>query len=565
MAAKEIFRFDRFEFDATQGVAFRDGQPLDLPPKAAKLLNLLLQRPGRVLAKSELISSVWSNVIVEEGNLAKLVFLLRREFGESSIETVSKRGYRFSYPVSAMSSEDRVVVAVLPFSDLSDEKSEGSLCEGISEEVLDRLSLVAGLRVVARNSSFAMASIDVREIGRKLSANLVIEGSIRKSGNQLRISVRIVETQSALLRWSVTFDRPLIDVFKIQDEIASAVIQSILPGTPAPAPRSAIGPEAYQLYLQGRYHWNRRPGPEVVKALDCFERALELEPNFPAAWAGVADVHATLGSWEAGVLEPRKAESKATESARRALNLDPNLVEAHATLAYTTLHYHGDIPGAEQKFSRALGLNPNYASARHWHSHCLVAAGKFDQALDESNAALALDPMNILLSVHLAWHHHMARDYGQVVTQAERVAQMEPHYHWARYFLAWGAEGLGDFSRAVSEMRKAVEFSSNNPVMIAGLARAYASAGKRKDTLKTLDRLELIRNGRELFAYEEALVWLALHEQDQALLMIEKAVRDRSGWIAYLDVDPRLDPVRQSKRFAEIRALSGLNSSSGNS
>ena len=559
MSAGEIFAFGRFRLDTAQGVLLCEGVPVPLVPKAVDLLVQLVQQPGRVLRKQDLIDALWPDVVVEEGNLAKLVFLLRKELGGASIETHPKRGYRFVARLEPVSAAQGEVVAVLPFVDLSDGKSEGSFCEGVSEEILNAVSHLPNTRVVARSSSFKFAGGDAREIGARLSATLLVEGSIRKSSQGLRVSARLVDARTGYQRWSAVFERTIGDVFSVQDEIARAVARSLYPDLPAalPRPPRPIDLEAYELYLQGRYHWNRRPGKVVWQALRCFEQALAKEPHFAAAWAGIADIHATLGSWESGVMEPREAEQKAQEAAARALEIDPDLADAHTTLAYTALHHRFRLDEAEAKFRHALALNPNYAAAHHWYSHCLAAAGRFGESLRESTLAVALDPMNVLLSVHLAWHHHMAREHDKVLRQAERVVGMEPRYHWGHYFVGWGAEALGETGRAVEAMRAAVECSGSDSVMVAGLARAQAAAGDRRDALATLRELERRRNGRALFAYEEALVWLALGERGRALDDLERAQADGSGWLAYLDVDPRLDAIRKEPRFEAIRTGRG--------
>ena len=310
--------------------------------------------------------------------------------------------------------------------------------------------------------------------------------------------------------------------------------------------------EAYELYLQGRYHWNRRPGPSVWEGLRCFEKAVEREPRFAAAWAGIADVYATLGSWESGVLPPEESLAKATSCALRALELDPDLADAHSTLAYTALHHQLAPERAEQGFRHALELNPSYAAAHHWYSHCLVAVGRFAESLAESRVAVALDPMNLVLNVHLSWHHHMAREPERALEQAERALKLDARFHGGHYFVGWAAEGVGDQARAVEAMREAMRCSGDDSVMLAGLARALASAGDRREALAAAAELEKRRQGRAMFAYELALVHLALGDRDRALELLERARLDRSGWLAYLGVDPRLDPVRTNPRFAAI-------------
>jgi tetratricopeptide (TPR) repeat protein len=396
----------RLEVEA--GVLVADGERTVLVPKAAQLLRVLAERTGRVVSKDELMAGVWPDVTVEENNLAKLIFILRKHLGESAIETVPRRGYRLAVPV---------------------------------------------------------------QLGE---------------------------------------------------------------------PPQQVNLAAYDLYLQGRYLWNRRPGEVVWRALECFEQALALAPEFAPAWAGIADVYATLGSWEAGVLPHAEAHAKAWSYAGRALELDPSNVEAITTRAYTMLHYAWDTAGAEQRFLGALACDPRYAPALHWYSHCLAAAGRFAESHELSRRALAQEPMNLLLHVHLAWHHLIGGAHADGLAQAERVIAMDPQFHWGHYFAGWAAEQLGETSRAVDAMRTAMRCAGDDRVMRAGLGRALAAAGDRDAALVIAGELEPTR----LFDYELALIHAALGDAQAALAALERARLARSGWLAYANVDPRLATLR---------------------
>lgn len=542
-----------YRLDLEQRVLWRGGVRVGLVPKAVELLAVLSREAGEVVSRQQLVDALWPDVVVEEGNLAKLVFQLRKELGDPAIETVPRRGYRLALPVTAARRGESV--AVLPFADMSEGRTEAALCEGLSEEILAAASSNPRHKVVARTSSFRFGGgVDVKEVGRALAATLVIEGSLRRDRGWLRIAVRIVDAVTGFERWSEVFERPAGDVFLLQREIAAAVARALESrAPPGPSPASpTVSLEAYTLYIQGRYLWNRRPGEVVWQALRCFEESTELEPRFAAAFAGIADIYATLGSWENGVLEPEEAQKRATRYAARALEIDPGLAEAHTTLAYTALHLDLDLARAEQRFRHALALNPSYAPAHHWYSHALVAAGRFPESLSESRLALQCDPMNLLLSVHFAWHHHMAREAGLTLECAERVLALDPGYHWGHYFVGWGAEALGATGRAVEAMREAVRLSGQNSVMVAGLARAYAAAGDRERALATMAELERERAGRALLGYEMALVHLALDDRERGLEELRRAARDRSGWRAYFDRDPRLDLLRSDPRFLAL-------------
>jgi DNA-binding winged helix-turn-helix (wHTH) protein len=395
--------------DEAQGVLLRDGERVALVPKAYELLRVLAGHAGRIVPKGILMGAVWPDVTVDEGNLAKLIFVLRRELGNDAIETVPRRGYRLLLPVA----------------------------------------------------------------------------------------------------------------------------------TAAPA-GSRVNAAAYDLYVEGRYLWNRRPGDVVWKALECFQRALALDPSFASAWAGIADVYSTLGSWESGVLPHGEAQAKAWSYASRALQLEPRLVDAHTTRAYITLHYAWDVPGADARFRAALALDGAYAAAHHWHSHALVAAGRADEALAASQRALAHEPMNLMLHVHLAWHWFMTGRADRCLEQAERVVSIDPSFHWGHYFLGWGAEGTDEPARAVDEMRAALACANGDRVMLAGLGRALASAGDHAAAAPIVDALA----STDLFDYELALIHEAIGDHDAALSALARARAARSGWMVYARIDPRLAPLR---------------------
>lgn len=558
------YRFGSFELDAERGVVLHDGVRVALVPKAVDLLAALVAREGRLATKRELMEEVWPGVVVEEGNLSKVVFALRRKIGEGAIETVPKRGYRFALAVSVVderagaspASRERGI-AVLPFADLSPDRSQRHLCEGIAEEILATLARLPGLAVVARPSAFRLAGqgLDAREIGRRLGVSALVDGSVRREGRRLRISAALVDATTGLQRWSRSFDGQAGELFELERDIAVAVAGQVGgPAATVAAARRMPDFEVYELYLQGRYLWNQRPGDVVWRSLECFEEAVARDPGFALAWAGLADVYATLGSWEAGVLPHSEAQRNAKRCAGRALAIDPDLAEARTTLAYAAMHYDRDLEGAERGFRDALAIDAGYAAAHHWLSHCLAAAGRFEASLAESHRALRHDPMNLVLNVHLSWHWHMARAPEKGLEQAERVVKMEPQFHWGHYFVAWAAEALGEADRAVAAAREALRCAQGDAVMLAGLGRAAAVAGDRAEALTALRELERRGAEHDLFAYEAALIHLALGGTAEALSSLERASRARSGWMPYLEVDPRLDPLRAEPRFAALAA-----------
>jgi TolB-like protein/tetratricopeptide (TPR) repeat protein len=518
---------------------------------------------------------VWPDVAVEEGNLTKGVFSLRQLLDPDSsryIETIPKRGYRFIAQVAAgpptaadaltagVSPETPVEnsIAVMPFTDMSAARDHEFFCEGMSEEIINALGRVPELRVASYTSSlrFKGKALDTATIGRDLKVSWLLEGSVRKSGDMVRIAVQLVRASDGFSAWSGRFDRRLDDIFSVQDDIAGMITQTLIPrlakSTGPFVTSTTSNNEAYSLFLEGRYLWNKRPGDVVWQALERFERAVAIDPNFAPAHAALASVYGTLGAWESGLLPPAEALAKAKTAAARALELDPQLAAGHTAVGYTRLHFDWNADAACRHFDEAIALNPAWVDAHHWHSHALCAAARFTDSLAACRRIVELDPVNPLMHAHVAWHFYMARDFGEALAQSERVVRMEPGFHWGHFFAGWALERLGRGAEAVTALRRSVECSSNSPVMLAGLGHALAVFDERRDALRVARDLQRMRADKGLFAYELGVIHAALGDVDAAFKWLALAVEERSGWIAYLRVDPRLDHLHTDRRFTRL-------------
>ena len=579
--ASSAFRFGPFVLDVADRSLKRDGVSVPLTPKVFDLLVVLAANAGRLVEKEALLQSVWPDVAVEEGNLTKAVFSLRQvleQDGTRYIETVPKRGYRLGaavaqdVPVAAVvgpitpaaSAPGQVpaaaenAIAVLPFTDMSASRDQAFFCEGMSEEIINALGRVPELRVASYTSSqrFKGEAIDAKVIAQELGVAWLLEGSVRKSGETVRIAVQLVRASDGFSAWSGRFDRRLDDIFTVQDDIAGTIA-----GTLTERVVERAGPlvtsktsssEAYALYLEGRFLWNKRPGDVVWQALERFQRAIELDPMFAPAHAGLASAYGTLGAWESGLLPPAEALAKAKTAAARALELDPQLAAGHTAVGYARLHFDWNAAGAVQEFDQAIALNPAWVDAHHWQSHALCAAARFTESLGTCRRIVELDPLNPLMHAHVAWHHYMAREYAEALAQSERVVRMEPGFHWAHFFAGWSLERLGRKAEAIEQLKEAVRRSSSSPVMLAGLGHALAVVQDRRAARRVIADLERVRGGTGLFAYELGVIRAALGEVDQAFEWFGRAVKERSGWIAYVHVDPRLDALHSDSRFAQL-------------
>jgi TolB-like protein/Tfp pilus assembly protein PilF len=582
-AAPSVYRFGPFVLDVADRSLKRAGVSIPLTPKVFDLLAILTANAGRLVEKNTLLQAVWPDVAVEEGNLTKGIFTLRQileaDAEDAYIETVPKRGYRFVAAVTPeavtktaqpqIGSTSENSIAVLPFSDLTATRDQDFFCEGMSEEIISALGKVPELRVVSYTSShrFKGKATDAREIGRELMVSWLLEGSVRKSKDTVRISVKLIRASDGFSAWSGRFDRQLDDVFAVQDEIAGMIAQTLAQRvgkeTFPLVTSTTTNTKAYSLYLEGRYLWNKRPGDVVWQALERFEQAIEIDPNFAPAHAALANVYGTLGAWEFGVLPPGEALAKAKAAANRALTIDPLLAAGHTAAGYTTLHYDWNPEKACREFEQAIALNPDWVDAHHWHSHALCAAGRFSQSLAACGLTLELDPVNPLMHAHLAWHYYTARAFGDALSQAERVIRMEPSFHWGHFFAGWALEGLARESEAITALQEAVRCSSNSPVMLAGLGHALAVSQNQREALRIVDELRRLRGQKGIFAYEVGVIHAGLGDRDAAFKWFSRAVGERSGWIAYLSVDPRLDVLRSDPRFKRLAVGAATNPKQG--
>jgi serine/threonine-protein kinase len=449
-------------------------------------------------------------------------------------------------------------IAVLPFLNISADAENDYLCEGLAEELINALAKIKSFFVVARASAFSFrgADIDAREIGRRLNVDTILEGSIQRVGDRLRVTAQLIDAGSGFHFWSQRFDRLMTDVFAIEDEITLAIVRQLKVELLAKERLAVLATkraslESYNLYLKGRFYWAQRP-QGIAKAIEYFEKAIEKEPTYAHAHAGLADCYVTLGSWENGTLPPIEAMTKAKEAVTKALELDSHLAEAHTTLAYRTTHHEWDWATAEAQFQHAFELNPNYAVCHHWYSHFLTAVGRTEESLSASKRCLELDPLDLVTNIHMAWHYQFARQYEQAIEQCWKTSELHPNSFWPAYFFGLAYEQQGAIGRAVEEFQIAVKMSGDVTFAAAGLGHLYGTAGKAAEARAIFNELSVRAERSYVSAYDIALVCAGLGWKDQALKLLSQAYEERSGWMTYLNVDPRLDPLRSDVRFVDL-------------
>jgi len=483
-----------------------------------------------------------------------MALLLFRSVG-TSLRDVRQNDRAASLPIPEKS------VAVLPFVDLSQARDQEYFCDGISEEILDALAKVEGLRVVARTSSFAFKgrNAHVSEIAQKLNVGNVLEGSLRREGNRIRVAVQLINARDGFHMWSQTFERELQGVFAVQDEITRAVVDALKIKLAVALPaHKKPNTEGYDLYLKGRYFLNRKTHADAQRAIDYFGQALAKDPNDAMAYAGLSDSYSSL-VFPLGAVAPREVMPKAKEAALRALAIDNGLGEAHASLAYITFFYDWDWAAAEKEFKRALELNPNNADTHHWYSHFLMGQGRIEESLTQSKRALELSPFDMLMNVHLSWHCLYARQYDQALDQIEKTIEMDKNFAQAYPWLGLIQEQKGRYPEAIAAFQKAINlFPGGSSIAEAELAHTYAVSGNREAAQKIIDELQELAKSKYISSFQIAAIYAGLGEKDQAFAALQKAFEERSDGLVNLNADQRFDSLRSDPRFKDLAHRIGL-------
>jgi TolB-like protein/class 3 adenylate cyclase/Flp pilus assembly protein TadD len=448
-------------------------------------------------------------------------------------------------------------IAVLPFENLSEEKGNAYFTEGIQEEILTRLARVADLKVIARTSTqqFQSKPANLSEIAKQLGVANILEGSVQRSADQVRVNAQLIKAATGAHLWADTFDRKLTDIFAVESDIAKTIaetLQAKLTGSEktAIAKRPTSNTEAYELYLKGRFFWNKRTGADLRTAIDYFNQALGKDPGYALAYVGLADSYALLHFFGAASAADSFPQAKA--AAKRAVELEDTLAEAHTALAKLLCDYDWDFAASDKEFQRAIELNPNYATAHHWYGETLAITGRFDEGIAESKRAQELDPLSLIINADLGEVYTFARQYDKAIELLRKTVEMDPRFYYAQWRLGQALQLKGRLNEAIAEYRKAVELN-NDPSVLALLGQAYARAGQREEAQRILARLGEEAKSRYVHAYSFALMYLALGDKEHAMDELERAYRERAGSdIGWIKVDPMLDEFRGNPRFEAL-------------
>jgi TolB-like protein/DNA-binding winged helix-turn-helix (wHTH) protein/Tfp pilus assembly protein PilF len=612
-----IYEFGGFRLDAEQQLLFREGLPVPLTPKAVQTLLVLVRNAGRLVDKEHLIHEVWPDSFVEEGGLTRNISVLRKVLGgegeeeNAFIETVPRRGYRFVAPVQVAPIEPagqppapaparepratrrrmawlgvglaaaavaaalavwraggttapRVLLAVLPFENVGGDPEQEYLSDGLTGDMITELGRLwpDRLGVIARTSAMTYkgAAKTVIEVGRELNVDYVLEGSVRPLGDRLRVSAQLIQVRDQAQVWAERYDRPRGDLLALQGDVARAIARAIpleLTGEeearlsrPLPA-----RPEAQEAYLRGRYHWNKRSEEDLRKAVGYFEEAIAADPGWAPAYSGLADTYIT--QFDYGLLPAAEAGPRTRDAARKALELDPMLAEAHNSLAHLSLH-DWDWAGAEREFRRALELDPGYIPGYHWYALCLTAVGRTDEAVEAMQRARDLDPLSLRINGDLGMALMAAGRHDEAIAQEKKTLELDPSFRGAYWIMGMAYQQKGNFEEAIRSYQEALERAPGNPNFLAALGHVYAVSGRTAEARKIAAELTQ-RASQGVSPFFIALVHTGLGDKDQAFAWLEKAYAERSGSVRYLKVERRLDPLRSDSRYRDLLRRLGLS------
>ena len=576
--APQAYRFGPFVLDLDDHQLLRAGVEVPLRPKAFQTLAHLVERHGHVVGKQELLDRVWPETHVSEAVLTHCVAEVRQALQDDVrqprfVKTVPLAGYKFIAAVGAPDegSDTREgdaspgrpasAIAVLPFANISGDPENEFFCDGLSEELINGLTQVPGLRVVAHSSSFSFKGrdIDAREVGRQLNVGTILEGSVRKTGQRLRIAAQLIDANEGYHLWSEQYDRRLEDVFAIQDEISLAILSKVRGSVPGafPLPRREVHDlQAYELYLKGRSFWHRRFNGFLPRAMECFQQVIERDPRFALAYTGLADSYATLGIW--GFAPAANVFPVAMKLVEGALELEPALAEAHASRGLLRMFHDWDWAGAGVDLARAVALNPGNAVIRLWNAHYLSVAGRWDEALAEVLLAQDLDPLSAVVVANVGWTFSLAGQQPRALDELRKVLASDPRNGIALFYQGYALAELRRYDEALESFGAAIEATGGMPWAAESMAWVKAlmgdRAGARQILAESLARMKSAYRPSSAIA----IIHLGLGDDDALFEWLGRCVDERDAILPWIGLMPCFDRVRPDRRFHAVLSAIGL-------
>jgi TolB-like protein/Flp pilus assembly protein TadD len=559
------YEFGPFRLEPHKGLLRREGEVVPLTPKLFDVLLVLVQNRGRLLIKEEFRDLVWPDTAVEEGSLTRSISSLRRALDETPgdrqyIETVPWRGYRFVASVKEVrdSTAGPMIdsIAVLPFTNLGGEPGADYLSDGVTESLINSLSQLNQLKVISRNSVFRYKGrdIDAQAVGREFRVSAVLTGSILPHSEALVISAELIDVMDGSQIWGERYRRKPEDIFVLQESIAHEIAENLrLRLTQAEEERldkrHTVDTEAYQLYLRGRYHFHRLTPEGVGKGIEYFRRAIEQDPDYALAFVGLADCYNYSGK-----------RDEAMKATARALELDGQLAQARASLAFHMFVYDWDFGKAEREFRVALELNPSYAEAHHWYAIYLANMARHDEAIVEARRAEELDPVSPLMCMTPGLVLACAHSYDQALEEFRKVTDLDPSFMAARSLIGRIYEQKGMFEEAFTEYSRLMEVVGNDVTLLSlkgALGRLEARRGRRREAIEMADELSQSQHAA-ILAHVIAELHAALGDADRAFELLDQAYENRNLDLVSLKINANFDPIRKDKRFEKLLQRIGL-------
>ncbi|MDP9038345.1 MAG: winged helix-turn-helix domain-containing protein [Acidobacteriota bacterium] len=456
-------------------------------------------------------------------------------------------------------------IAVLPMENLSGDANQDYFADGMTDQLIASLARISSLRVVSRTTAMDYKGTheSLEKIARDLHVDAVVEGTVLRAGDRVRITAELVQVSTDRHLWADTYESQMGDILTLQNQVATAIVSQIrIKLTPQDketlATSRPVNSEAFEDYLKGRYYWGKRSEDALDKAIQYFEAATRNDPRYALAYAGLADCYGILGTAIVGTVPTSEVAAKAELAAQRAVQLDPTLAETQTALATVQFNVDWNWKAAEAGFQRAIQLNPSYATAHQRYSLFLMAMGRTDESLAEMNRARTLDPLSLSMNFSLGWRLYMARRYDEAIAQLLNTIEMDPAYLLAHVVLGQSYEQRGRYAQAIAELEKASTLAPESPPVVAALAHALAAAGRRAEAMQLLSNLKAQTARRYVSPFYMAYVYAGLDDRQQTLAWLEKSYEDRSNNTIFLNQVPQFDAMRSDPRFQTLRRKIGL-------
>jgi TolB-like protein/Flp pilus assembly protein TadD len=586
-------RFGVFEVNLRSGELRKSGIRIRLQEQPFRVLTALLERSGEIVSREELQIRIWPKESFGDFGHAVNVAVakLRTALGDSAhapryVETLHRRGYRFISPIVDVDRPDARVAAnapalvaasvrgpaqamdqkaekqrliVLPFENLDRDLEQEYFNDGLTEEMITQIGRLdpARIGVIARSTTMRYKNVgkSIKSIGHELRVHYILEGGVRRAAGRVRVSVRLIQVSDETNLWAETYERSLADVLNLQTEIAQATANEIRLTLTRDqelhlGPARLVNPEVHDAYFKGRYCWNRRSEEGLTKAVDYFKQAISRDPEFAAAYSGLADAYSVLGTY--GALAPKDAFLRAKAAAGRALEIDVTLAEAHTSLAWASFLFDWNWSAAEREFERAIELNPNYPTAHFWRGVYLTAIGRISEALAEMHLAQELDPLSLPVVAIGGWIFYLARQYDEAIEQSNKALILDPNYGLAHSYLGKALLQKGMHNEAIGEFRKGFALSGGGSVHLSHIGHAYAVADEKHKAEEVLHELKNLSRQRYVSGVEMALVYAGLRDKPAAFAWLQKAYDERARLPLFLKMDPVFDGLRSDSRFQDL-------------